>query len=154
VIFENPVVRVLSNRWNSKVIITCPKHGDFEQIAYAHRHGNGCPSCNDSKGEREIKKFLNENSIVYEFQKKFKDCKNKRTLPFDFYLPEYNLCIEYDGEQHFRPSGFSNGIERFEMLKINDKIKTEYCINNNIQLLRIDYQEKIVEILNKTLINL
>jgi very-short-patch-repair endonuclease len=81
-------------------------------------------------------------NINYESEKRFNDCRNKRPLPFDFYLPKYNICIEFDGEQHFIPwRKLSNKIEKLEKTKINDSIKTTYCINNNIKLLRIKYTE-------------
>lgn len=74
-------------------------------------------------------------------------------LPFDFYLPEYNLCIEYDGEQHFKPVDFANkgrewADKQFEIRRTCDEIKTEYCKKNNIKLLRIPYFKNIEEELN------
>ncbi len=127
-----------------KVKITCLKHGVFEQIPMKHKCGQGCPKCRMSHGERNIKRFLDENNILYESQKKFDKCKNKSPLPFDFYLPKFNACIEYDGEQHFEPrftkskKSFSN----FEKIKNNDSIKNGFCVDNNIRLLRIPYYEK------------
>lgn len=85
------------------VTITCKKHGDFKQIANYHISGNGCPICSYSTGERAIKIFLEKNNIKYEAQKKFMDCRDKLRLPFDFYIPIQNICIEYNGEQHYRP---------------------------------------------------
>lgn len=71
---------------------------------------------------------------------------SNRQLPFDFYLPKYNLCIEYDGEQHFSPTtiggiSIEQGQLNFERLQINDQIKTQYCKDKGIQLLRIPYTE-------------
>ena len=120
----------------SKVIITCKKHGDFEQIANKHLSGQGCPICNSSKGEREVLKYLNKNNIKYESQFKFKNCKDKLPLPFDFYLPIYNLCIEYDGKQHFEKNDFF-GENSFIGTQKHDKLKNNYCLKNNINLLRI-----------------
>jgi len=60
-------------------------------------NGKGCPTWNESKGERKIKIFLKDNNIKFISQKRFNNCRNKYTLPFDFYLPEYNICIEYNG---------------------------------------------------------
>lgn len=132
---------------DSKVTIKCPKHGCFEQIAKDHLRGVGCKNCNDSKGEIEIRKYLMNKNIVFESQKRFDDCFNSKTnykLPFDFYLSQYNICIEYDGEQHFEPINFGNySNEKIEHIFFiclrNDQIKNEYCINNNITLLRIPY---------------
>jgi very-short-patch-repair endonuclease len=64
-----------------------------------------------------------------------------KKLKFDFYLPNYNLCIEYDGRQHFEPIDFFGGEKNFEIIKKRDKIKNEYCLNNNIHLIRIPYNE-------------
>ena len=135
----------LTNYINSKtkVKIICPGHGVFEQLPYDHIQMQGCPKCKSSKGEMIIEKILQDSNIVYEFQKKFKNCKNKRMLPFDFYLPKYNLCIEYDGEQHFKPIKFFGGEKGFKQRQKNDKIKTQYCKNNNIELLRIKYDKDI-----------
>lgn len=127
----------------SSVIVTCKKHGDFSQQAYAHIQGNGCPICNTSKGELAIVKFLETNNINYVSQKKFDGCKNKRHLPFDFYLPELNLCIEYDGEQHFRRAGYDKDGSILKRVQRNDKIKNEYCKTQGIQLLRIGFDEDI-----------
>ncbi len=126
-----------------KVIITCPIHGDFQQKAYSHKQGRGCPVCSNSTGEQEIKKLLIENGVEFIHQYKFDDCKNVFPLRFDFYLPEYNICIEYDGEQHFRPMGFSGGDIGFKRTVKNDKIKNQYCNKNNIGLLRVRFDEDI-----------
>ena len=98
----------------------------------------GCPGCHESTGEKKVKNYLLKNNINYHFQHKFKYCKNKQQLPFDFYLTDHNICIEYDGEFHYIPF-FSK--KQLNYIKNNDKIKTEYCKNNNIQLIRIPYWE-------------
>ena len=79
-------------------------------------------------------------------QYKFKDCKCSRCLPFDFYLPDYNILVEYDGEQHYYPVSFGGinddkSLDRFIITKIHDTIKTIYAKNNNIKLIRIPYYE-------------
>lgn len=139
-----------------KVQIKCKQHGIFEQIPDSHLQGRGCPSCSESKGEKMISKILSDLNIDYLREKKFEDCKGKvHKLPFDFYLPDYNICIEYDGEQHFKlkNNSFGAGEEKskinFEKLVQNDKIKNEYCVNNNILLIRIRYDENILNVENK-----
>ena len=107
--------------------------------------GFGCPQCNISHGEKSIKAFLENNNIIYVPQKRFDNCKDSKPLPFDFYLVDYNKCIEYDGLQHFKPIEFFGGEEPFNILQLHDKIKTEYCEQNNIPLLRIPYYEKDIE---------
>jgi len=134
----------------------CKKHGEFKQKVHPHLGGAGCPSCNASKGEYRIKMWLDENSITYEPQKTFNNCINpdtKRRLKFDFYIPDKNLVIEYDGKQHFEVSNFCNDVELakelFEKVKKHDQIKNAFVNNNKINILRISYKEfnKIEEIL-------
>lgn len=141
------------NYTNSKIksIIICPIHGEFEQTPSSHLNGHGCSKCNLSKGEQTIINILEKNNISYISQKKFKKCKNKRILPFDFYLPNYNICIEYDGEQHFNVIDAWGGKNKLKAQQLNDNIKTEYCETNNIKLIRIRYDENIEEILKKRL---
>ena len=98
-----------------------------------------------SKGEERISKILDEFEIKYNRQKSFNGCKNKYILHFDFYLPDYNICIEYDGIQHFDPIEFFGGKETLEYNKKIDSIKNEYCKINNILLVRIKYDEDVYE---------
>ncbi len=127
---------------HTKVIITCPEHGDFKIRPTNHIYSkNGCPICNSSKGELKTKNSLDKLNIKYCEQKRFSDCKNKAILPFDFYLPELNIAIEYDGIQHFKEVEFFGGKEAFLKCKQNDIIKNEYCLSNNIKLIRINYNE-------------
>lgn len=113
--------------------------------------GHGCPRCKESFGEKQISEWLYKHDIAYIPQKTFNDCKNKQPLPFDFYIPAYNLCIEYDGEQHFRSIEFFGGEKSFIQRQHNDKIKNQYCQDNSIQLLRIPYFKNVEEELNKFL---
>ena len=140
---------------NSKLIITCPIHGDFKQRPADHINGVGCPSCNDSKGEREIYQFLKQYNIRFYRQYKFSDCINKQPLPFDFYIESIRTCIEFDGIQHFQPIEYFGGLSKYESLKINDKIKNDYCEDNYIDLIRIRYDQidRIFDILKESLKN-
>jgi hypothetical protein len=138
-----------------KVIITCPIHGDFEQIPLAHLQGSGCVNCTESKGEKSVAKYLDKNEISYYRQHKFSDCKNVFQLPFDFYLPKYRTAIEFDGKQHYEPMEFFGGLEAYNRLKVNDKIKSDYCEENYIDLIRIRYDQidRVFEILKESLRN-
>ena len=124
-----------------KVTITCTLHGDFEQRPLSHLQGNGCPHCSESRGEKEIAKFLDKYDIFYERQKKFHDCRNIFELPFDFYVPSIRTCIEFDGKQHYFPVEHFGGLKAYECLKVNDKIKEDYCEDNYINLIRIRYDQ-------------
>lgn len=107
--------------------------------------------CKSSKGELKILKFLKTHNIEYIAQKRFDDCKFKQPLPFDFYLPDYNMCIEYDGELHFKEVDYFGGKEQLNLQQKHDNIKNKYCQENNIKLLRIPYWDfnDIDEILDK-----
>ncbi len=114
-----------------------------------------CPSnvyeewcgCNDylssqrdrTTGESLVEKYLIENNIQYIYQKKFEDCRNILELPFDFYLTEKNICIEFDGIQHSQSVEYYGGEEAFASRIVRDNIKTKYCIDNNIKLIRIPH---------------
>lgn len=117
------------------------------------KHGvNSCFSCSckESSGEERIRKFLELNKIEFAQEKRFEDCRDKKSLPFDFYLPQYNLLIEFDGQQHYEPKF---GEDSFVQLQKHDKIKNQYCKDNNINLLRIPYWDgnDIEEIITKQL---
>ena len=124
--------------------IRCKIHGNFCQNIFDHLSGSGCPKCSTSKGEVYIRDILTKYNIRFEEQTRFKNCINpitNRTLPFDFYLPDYDICIEYDGIQHFEPVEYFGGEKTFKKQQINDIIKDQYCDNNNIKLIRINYKE-------------
>lgn len=138
---------------NKKIKIMCPIHNEFEQIPSNHLSGKGCRKCSSSKGEIKIRKILNILDIKLKEQHVFSDCKNVISLPFDFYLHDYNMCIEFDGIQHYQSIAFFGGEEKFKERIKNDKIKNEYCFKNNIHLIRIKYNDIINEFILSNLIN-
>lgn len=148
--YDYSLVNYINN--SKKVIIICEKHGEFIQAPNCHLNGSGCITCRHSKGEKLIKKFLLENKIKHIPQKRFKDCKYLLPLPFDFYLPDYNICIEYNGRQHYESIKSWGGDIEFKKRQFKDKIKMDYCINKNIQLLIIKYNEIILTKLKHYLI--
>lgn len=124
------------------ITITCKIHGDFEVSPANHLWDRGgCPICKSSKGELSIKRYLENSNIPFVQNKRFGDCRNKNPLPFDFYLPDYDICIEYDGEQHFTPIRKWGGQKNFENIQKRDQIKNKYCKDNNIKLIRISYKQ-------------
>jgi hypothetical protein len=127
---------------HTKVIIICPKHGEFHQHPGSHFRGSGCPKCKISHGEKLLESFFIEKGIKYISQHRFKDCVYKRPLPFDFYLPEYNICVEYHGEQHYKPVERFGGSKYYELTKLRDEIKHKYCLENNIKLIIINNKNK------------
>lgn len=145
-------VNYINNHTN--IIITCPIHGDFTQLPGNHLKGAGCPKCKESQGERKIRDYLEAHNIRFEAQKRFTNCKDKRTLPFDFYLPDYNMCIEFNGVQHYkRNEQFMRNEEKYDYMKNHDYIKKEYCKKENIRLVIIPYTQlnTINKILNQIL---
>lgn len=107
-----------------------------------------CPICyyKKSKGEIKIVEFLEKNNIEYQKEFIFPDLPNKR---FDFFLPQFNSCIEYDGEQHFYAIDFFGGQKNLKETQKRDKEKNQYCLKNDIKLFRIPFSdfEKINQIL-------
>jgi len=135
----------------TKVVITCKTHGDFKQTPKEHVKGIGCPSCKESKGEERIRLWLDKNSIDYVREHKF---PNLPKLRFDFYLPDHNTTIEFDGIQHFisvKRWGGEKGLKKRQEL---DEIKNQFCVDNNTKLIRIPYTEynKIPLILKKEIL--
>ena len=143
----NNSIEIISEYINTHTPIKCRCLNDgyvWEATPANLLKGTGCPICSSSHGEQVISSILDNMSIKYFPQFKFDDCKNIRPLPFDFYLPDFNICIEYDGQQHFRPVNFGGCTDEqanksFESTKLTDSIKNQYCKSHNIQLIRIPY---------------
>lgn len=140
------------NGHTNSISIECPIHGMFEQNPFYHLDGCGCPKCglNVSHGENLISKYLNDNGIEFFSEYRFSNCKYKNTLPFDFYIPIHNICIEFDGEQHYNPVEYFGGAAAYNLQIKKDNIKTKFCENAGINLIRISFKdmENIEEILN------
>lgn len=138
---------------NLKVVCGSCGHTFIQSLSSYKANLTGkCHNCNEiSYGEYLISNFLDRYDIEYVRGYKFEDCKDKRCLPFDFYLPKYNKLIEFDGLQHYKPVW---GEESFMIGKLHDAMKDWYCRWNNIELLRIPYwkssdiEEILVDYLN------
>lgn len=102
-------------------------------------HTTSCGCLTSSKGVFEIKKVLNRYNIKYETEKTMDGMCYLSSLRFDFFIEEFNIAIEFDGEQHFKPIEWFGGTEAYEKTVIRDKIKDEYCKDNDIVLIRIPY---------------
>ena len=146
---EKEGLTVLSKEYlgkDEKMSVVCPNGHNYETTWQIFQMGSRCPHCKMSKGEKEIKKYLESNSIEYIFQHKFEECKDKQLLKFDFYIPKYNMCIEYDGEQHYMPIDFAGkgeewAIQNMKNTQLRDRLKDQYCKDNNINMIRIPYWE-------------
>ena len=144
--YKYPLQNYKNNKTN--IIVTCPKHGNFNIRPDHHLYGKGCPKCNESKLEREFRLFLEEHKIEYEYRKKDFIWLNKMEL--DFYLPKYNIAIECQGGQHFNLIDFFNKRESFSHRQELDKLKKQLCEEHGIKLLYysnlgIDYPYKVFE---------
>lgn len=124
---------------NEKVRIICPIHGEFWQRPANHYEGKGCPKCNASKLEKEVETLLASNKIEYETQKKFKWLGR---LSLDFFLPKYNIAIECQGGQHYKPVNFFGGIKKFIKQKERDKRKLEETRIHNIKIIYVNENNK------------
>lgn len=117
--------------------------------------GTGCPHCRIYKGEKQILDYLEKNKILFERQKTYKDLIGigGKKLSYDFYLPNHNIFIEYNGEQHYFPVDFFGGKDRFIIQQEHDKRKQEYVKKINAKLLIIPYWDfnNIQNILSKRL---
>ena len=124
----------------SPLIIKCDKGHITNTMSWNNfQRGQRCLVCNQPKGEVEIAKILQNLNVKFIPQHRFDDCKDKYRLPFDFYLPDFNMCIEFDGEQHFAPVEYFGGEEGFKDRKRKDNLKNKYCKENNVKLIRIPY---------------
>lgn len=153
------------------VDIYCKKHKCyFKQTPSSHLSGSGCPFCNHSKLEDIVKQILDDNDIIYETQKSFEWLKFKHKQRLDFYLPDYNIAIECQGEQHYKPVYFGKHKidehkkslidEQFELNKQRDENKKRLCSEHNIPIIYIANKKycdnveifeisKLIEIINK-----
>ena len=142
---KNPFVDVVGEYRGAheKIECKCVKCGETFYLRADHiRRGIGHSGCNKSLGEERLEKYLKEHNINYIGQYRFGDCiRKERDMPFDFYLPDLNIAIEYDGIQHYEPVVKFGGEEGFAELKLNDYFKTNYCIEHNIELIRVPYTE-------------
>lgn len=131
--YDYSKVNYINNR--TKVCIICPKHGEFWQTPSDHislHNRCGCPKCNESHLENDIRILLEKNNIKYEYQKRFK-WLGKQSL--DFYLPDYNIAIECQGIQHFKPVNRFGGIDEYNKCIYRDEIKYKLCIHNKIKII-------------------
>jgi hypothetical protein len=122
----------------------CPDCLNSYESTICHRTNGeprGCPVCNESNGEKRIRKFLEDNNIEFIPQYKFENCRNILPLPFDFsfYINNEQILCEYQGLQHYEPVNRFGGEKEFKISKKRDKIKLEYCKDNNIKLIEIPY---------------
>ncbi len=149
----------------TKVKIICPIHGAFNQTPDMHCFSarQGCPSCKASTGERKIYTTLKDIGITdFICEHTFVGLKNPKTnrpLHYDFFIPELNVLIEYDGQQHHKCVNFSGNLttkemnSRLKQAKYLDALKSQYANANGYTLIRIIHTDfdKIERILREQL---
>jgi very-short-patch-repair endonuclease len=124
-----------------------PNHGYFIQDAFIHKKGAGCPICRESKGEKYLSNLFTNNKVKYVRGKNARLgglIGKKGELLSDFYLTDKKVIVEYDGEQHFRPSFGSSDKSRMDNYIVtytNDNNRDNFAKTNNdgISLIRISY---------------
>ena len=135
-------LRVKHNKCNNIYEVT---PSDFLQ-------GYRCPYCNSPKGEVSINKILKSLGIKYEYQKTFDDLKDSRLLSYDFYIPDQNILIEYQGIQHYHPVDIFGGVSQFKLQQKHDKMKASYARDNNYNLIAVPYTEDTFSKIKKYLL--
>lgn len=148
----------LAPNYTGKIFIKCANdktHEDYEVTCNNFTYGRRCPICKESKGERRIRKYLVKNNILFTTQKIYSGLFGigNKNLSYDFYLKDYNLLIEYQGEYHDGTASNQTDKE-YKIQKEHDLRKYKYAQKNNINLLEIWYwdYDNIESILNDTLI--
>ena len=146
----NPMLTPLEPYYNdhTKILIRCDIH-NYEWYAAPNKilHRNtGCPKCSIHSNEKRIMDIWGDMGYDVEPQKRFNDCRDKNPLPFDIYVKDLNLLIEYDGEQHYMPiirgnMSAKDAENNLLLTQEHDRIKNQYCEQNNISLIRVPYWE-------------
>lgn len=142
--------KVIYRGTHKPVEIICRIHGPFWQTPSSHKgkQGCGCPQCAESKSERKIANWLEENSI--EFQREVNITAFNKRKRFDFYIPSMKLYIEYDGPLHYRPVNYNErGYKRLKEQQERDKLRNQWCTDNKVNLVIITYKDDIVSELTK-----
>ena len=147
--------KIVYRNIDTPIIVTCPIHGDFEQTPYMLFKGHGCYKCGQSALENEIQVFLDSKKIEskYEANKRYFNWLGMQSL--DFYLPQYNVAIECQGVQHFKPQHFGGESDEDAKQKFKETIrldeqKRRLCEENGVKLLYysnlgIKYPYKVFE---------
>lgn len=128
---------------DTKVCIICPEHGEFWQTPHHHLNGHGCPVCgrNDISEEKITNVFKKHFNVISQYRPDFLK-ENGKSQSIDIFLPEYNIGIEYQGRQHFRPISRFGGEIEFKNTIERDKRKFEKCKDNGIEIMYFTYEKE------------
>lgn len=112
--------------------------------------GVRCTNCFISSGEADIERALTDRKVRYVREKSFKSLGRYR---YDFYLPDYHYCIEFDGEQHYKPVKYWGGASNYRRIQESDALKEEFCEYRGMGLLRIPWiNQKYIDLIIERLI--
>lgn len=126
----------------------CIYHGVFKTTPNRLLHGSGCPKCLQTKLERTIERMLLNEHTTFDYQRKFQWLGLQK---IDFYLPEYNVAIECQGKQHFKPVEYFGGDIAFKRMQELDKRKYDLCKEHNVKLLYYAEEKEYDEFLGDKL---
>ena len=134
--YDYSLVNYIDN--TTPIDIICPKHGKFSQSPRVHLRGGGCYLCNNSHLEETTENILTDLGITYIEQQRFDWLINEKKMPLDFYIPDYNIAIECQGDQHiYNRDTYYNKDGQFEKRIMLDKLKYRLCIEHNIRIIYI-----------------
>lgn len=140
---------------DTPVEIVCPKGHHFWQTPYNHYNGADCTICKESKGERRIALWLDNHNISYTRQHRINPLKyvlfGRNKFKVDFFLPDFNIIIEFHGKQHYIRVESWHTEEEFQNQQDRDRRLRDYCKKNGIKLIEIPYTKlkEIDKILDK-----
>lgn len=139
--------KTVYRRSDIKVTIACKKHGDFLSRPGDHLQKRGCPKCKESKGETAIRTHLENQAIEHVQECMFDGCGFR----WDFYLPDYDLFIEFHGQQHYGPVERFGGMPAYRIAKANDKTKVELLtkLGANMLIIKYDKIKSVADLINK-----
>lgn len=137
----------------TKYLCLC-KCGNQHIVDGRHLKSGSVQSCGCLKSSYEdlITKILTKNNIKFEKEKIFPECKDQKVLPFDFYIPELQLLIEMQGEQHFKEVAFWGGEDGLKLRQYHDQLKQDFCKSSGYNLLIIKYNEDIEQRINEEIV--
>lgn len=160
--YPNGEYELLSNYYHNSYTKLTFKHtkcgNNFVTTWNAFRSsGVGCPKCQASTGENKVMQYLNTHEIDYQYAYLIPDLKDQKSLHFDFWLPQYQVAIEYDGIQHYIPTQFNfegtaKAKQVFNRMHKHDLAKNDYCANKGIKLIRIAYNQSVKKVLDDELL--
>jgi len=142
--------------FNSLLTVKCsvPEHAEFQNTAKDLLRYHGCKNCKESMGERLVRIALEALDIAYEQEKRFASCRDRKELPFDFWLPDFSTLIEFQGKQHEVSAERFGGVKALRGTQKRDKIKKDWASENGINLIYIydytDVKKTILENLKPT----